>query len=124
MARSTRCFRLGATGRRIDLSVRNIFKASFVNPGAKITSKNISCIFSASSLLTSLLHITIPPKALCGSVFNASFQASRINLLEATPQGLACFIIAIVGLLNSLISSYAASESLILLYDNGFPCSN
>ena len=42
----------------------NIFIASAENAGAIITSKNILFILFASSSVISLLHATIPPKAL------------------------------------------------------------
>ena len=45
-----------------------------------------------------------------------------ISAFSATPQGFACFIIAIAGFSNSQISSKAASVSFILLYDSSFPC--
>ena len=95
--------------------VDSIFKASLENLGAIITSRKISFIFNTNFLVTSQLQATMPPKTLWGSVLRADSQASIIFVFVDTPHGLACFIMAIVGSLNSLISSYAASESFILL---------
>ena len=59
----------------------------------------------------------IPPNALVVSHENAFVYASHSDTPLATPQGLACLIIATLGvfLSNSLINCRAASESLILL---------
>jgi hypothetical protein len=82
-----------------------IWSASLVKEGAIITSKNKDFICFAKSRVNSLFKATIPPNALIGSVCSAFSHAKFIFAFSATPQGLACLIIAIAGWLNSQINS-------------------
>ena len=80
-----------------------------------MTSKKSDFILRAKSFVNSLFIETMPPKALTGSVWSAFSQAELRSSFSATPQGLACLIIATAGFLNSQISSNAASASFTLL---------
>ncbi len=57
----------------------------------------------------------MPPKALTGSQRRARSQASAREAAVATPQGLACLMMATAGLSNSATHSKAASVSPRLL---------
>jgi len=62
-----------------------------------------------------MLAATIPPKALTGSAASAFCHAVARSAAEATPQGLACLMMAMLGSVNSAASSNAASVSFRLL---------
>ena len=89
--------------------------ASSVTDGAIITSVKIDEISAAVSASNVWFIATMPPNALTGSADKASVQAACNVERLATPHGLACLIIAIVGALNSAAKRKAASVSLILL---------
>ena len=67
--------------------------------------------------------IKIPPNAETGSAAKAASHASLMVDLVATPQGLVCFRMTIVGpsFSNSEINPTAASISVKLLNDSSFP---
>ena len=90
--------------------------------GAITTSVKMLATTVAVSASSGRFMAMMPPKALIGSAANAVCHAATRFSPLATPQGLACLIMAIVGLSNSATSSKAASVSLMLLYDNGLPC--
>ena len=96
--------------------------ASSSASGAITTSVKIWVISSASLPSKVRFSAIIPPKAETGSDAKAAFQTSVRSSPLATPQGLACLMIAIEGASNSETSSKAASVSLILLKLSGFPC--
>ena len=75
----------------------------------------------AVSRSTFLLKAITPPKAEVGSVLKARSYALYIELLAATPHGLACLTITQAGSSNSFTHSKAASASTILLYESSLP---
>src|SRR5882757_443054 len=86
-----------------------------------ITSVRIAPIFSAAAASRVRFTATIPPNGEIGSQRNAKSQASASEDALATPQGLACLMIATVGASNSATHSIAASVSFRLLYDSSIP---
>ena len=92
-----------------------IAAASSSASGAMTTSVKIVVIFRAVSASSGRFIATIPPKADTGSHANAlSHAAERVGAV-ATPHGLACLMMAMVGASNSLASWKAASVSFRLL---------
>src|SRR6056300_561842 len=89
--------------------------ASSLASGAITTSVKMMATAVAVSASSGRFMAMMPPKALIGSAANAVCHAvARLSPL-ATPHGLACLIMAMVGLSNSAASSNAASVSLMLL---------
>ena len=89
--------------------------ASWLASGAMTTSVNRLATAPAVAASNVRFIATMPPKALTGSAANAVFQAVVKSAAVATPHGLACLMMAMVGSSNSATSSNAASVSLMLL---------
>ncbi len=80
-----------------------------------MTSLKIAVIRSAAAASSTRFAATMPPNAETGSQRSAASHASASVAAEATPQGLACLTMTMVGSENSATHSKAASVSLRLL---------
>ena len=75
--------------------------AALVASGAMMTSVNSAAMCSARSASSVRFSAMMPPNAETGSQRRAACQAlSRVGA-EATPQGLACLTMTMVGAVNS-----------------------
>ena len=79
--------------------------------GARITSVNTSATWWAIATLTGPFAAITPPKADTGSQAWARRCASATSAPTATPQGLACLMIATAGSSKSYAARRAASAS-------------
>ncbi len=95
--------------------------ASGANPGATMTSRNISDISRAVSRSTGRLNAAIPPKADTGSESSAAWYASATLAPTPMPQGLACLTITTAVSSNSATALTAPSVSPMLLKDSSLP---
>ena len=109
--------------RRRFFFVQRTSRASGVKEGAMMISRKIGFMSSATSLLTSRLTATIPPKMLTLSASYAFFHASTTSVPIAAPHGFICFRPTQNGASNSRTMLSAAFASWMLLYESSFPLS-